>query len=383
MRKSLVKYLEISEQYYQIFEKKKAPLAWVSTFVPIEILEAMGIYYIFPESYAAVIAASGKESDYISHSMQMCLDRSLCSYSTAFNGSYFKREGPKGVPGKPDVLIASNNQCGTLPGWWNYLAKKLDVPLFILDYPGELSFDSSTRDYIAGQHEHLINFLQSCTSCTFSEEKIQLAIRNSKKSIMAWKRVLNLRETYFISPQITFDYIFPLITRRCDENTVAFYTYLYVDLIKSLSKTVNEKRIFWVGYPLWHKGKRYMVPKNFNEIKVVLDDYSSWWNLDYRGKTWREVLVKAYNFTILNRTLEYRSNWICDMVKKYKIDGIIFNMNKSCKRAKGLDTALKRWLDIPSVIINTDMIDRSFFFKPTLNIRLETFMEALGYGFGY
>ena len=31
------------------------------------------------------------------------------------------------MPPRPDVLIATNNQCNTLPGWWNILAEKYDA----------------------------------------------------------------------------------------------------------------------------------------------------------------------------------------------------------------------------------------------------------------
>ena len=53
-------------EYYKNFSKyakehsPESKVAWVTAFTPIEILEALDISYYYPESYAAVIAASGK-----------------------------------------------------------------------------------------------------------------------------------------------------------------------------------------------------------------------------------------------------------------------------------------------------------------------------------
>ena len=54
--------------YYKDFSKYakgRAPaqkVAWVTSFTPVEILDALDIEYIYPESYAAVIAAVSEET---------------------------------------------------------------------------------------------------------------------------------------------------------------------------------------------------------------------------------------------------------------------------------------------------------------------------------
>lgn len=60
---------KLMREYYKNFSKyakgKKSEnkIAWVTSFTPVEILEALGVLYYYPESYAAVIAASGKEQE--------------------------------------------------------------------------------------------------------------------------------------------------------------------------------------------------------------------------------------------------------------------------------------------------------------------------------
>jgi benzoyl-CoA reductase/2-hydroxyglutaryl-CoA dehydratase subunit BcrC/BadD/HgdB len=388
MKKSLFKFIELSQDYYRLFNGSKTvkerPLAWVTAFTPVEILAAMDIDYIFPESYAAVISASGKEQEYITRSLEMHLDRSVCSYSTAFNGSYFTGEGPKGTPAPPDLLIAANNQCNTLPGWWNYLSGKLNVPLFVIDYPGELNFANHTREYIKEQHARLIDFLTARTSADFNEDKVKAAVENSRRAVESWEKIAASRNEYYISPQVTFDYIFPLVIRRCDPRTADFYPSLYEDIMATAPKIENEKRVLWMGYPLWYDNKRYFSAVEAEDIKIVMDDYSSWWNLDYTGesdkRTWQEILAKAYNSTILNQPLENRQEWIQKVIDRWGIDGLIFNLNRSCKRAAALNASLKDLVHLPAVVIETDMVDRTFSNPASLELRIDTFKEMVRNG---
>jgi benzoyl-CoA reductase/2-hydroxyglutaryl-CoA dehydratase subunit BcrC/BadD/HgdB len=383
MKKSLFKFLEISKDYYQKFAQKRrgSVLAWVTSFTPVEILSAMGIDYIYPESYAAVIAASGNAEKYIEKSAAMNWDTSICSYSTVFNGSFFSGEGPKGIPARPDFLIAANNQCNTLPGWWSYLAKTLDIPLFLLDYPGELNFNLETQQYIIKQHERLIEFLETHTPAVdryqFSEARVLRAIESSRRAVKSWENIIRLRKEYLISSQVTFDYLLPMVICRCDERTADFYHLLLEDLLNSIQKIDKEKRILWLGYPLWFKNRRYLPAVETQDIKITMDHYSTWWNLYYSGDTWREILVRAYNFTPLNRVVKQWAKQVEEMIGNYRIDGIIFNINKSCKRSAALEWALKDQIDLPSVVIETDMVDRRFLNETSSRVRLDAFNEMM------
>lgn len=379
-RDTILKFIKIKKDYNKNFTKyskdKKKPLAWVSSFVPIEILYAMDIDFVFPESYAAVIASSGAEEKFIEKSQEKGFDSFVCSYSTCFNGSYMLNEGPNGVPLKPDVLIASNNQCNTLTGWWNYLSNKLKVPLFVLDYPGE-SKSKDSEEYIIKQYEKLIEFLKEKTERKFDENIIYDAINNSIKSISSWKKILDLSKENYVPSNITFDYLLPLIIARNVKETGEFYDLFYEELKKEVKPLKHEKRVLWSGYPLWYSPKRYLSDIEDDSIKITANDYSSWWNLEYKGDDWEHKLACAYNYTILNKTLKSRIEIIRHMIREYKIDGVIFNSNKSCKRESSCIYPIKNSIDIPSVVINSDMVDRSFLNTESTNLKLETFKGVL------
>ena len=113
----------IMRDYYKDFSKysrgrkPEKLVAWVTSFAPIEILEALDISYYYPESYAAVIAASGRDQEMLQEGDNNALSTDCCSYSCCIEGCLVKEDGPRGIPPKPDILIATNNQCNTLPNW--------------------------------------------------------------------------------------------------------------------------------------------------------------------------------------------------------------------------------------------------------------------------
>ena len=96
-------------EYYKDFSKYakgKLPekkVAWVTAFVPVEILEALDISYYYPESYAAVIAASSAEQPLLEESEAGCLSRDCCSYSCCIEGCMEQEKGPRAArPGCAD-----------------------------------------------------------------------------------------------------------------------------------------------------------------------------------------------------------------------------------------------------------------------------------------
>jgi benzoyl-CoA reductase/2-hydroxyglutaryl-CoA dehydratase subunit BcrC/BadD/HgdB len=377
-------FAAIIQKYYSNFSRKAGsgrtsdrPLAWVTSFAPIEIVHALDMEYVFPESYAAVIAASRKGDEYIGKAYEMNMDPSVCSYSTCFNGSYFSSTGPRGVPFRPDVLIATNNQCNTLAGWWNHLSLELDVPLFVIDYPGEQKEKESAHRYVRQQHERLIAFLEGLSGARLNEDRLRQGIDNSRRSVGEWKKFLALRNTRYIPCQVSFDYILPLIVARCKEETGDFYNEFAAEYSEEAPLLTDEKRLLWYGYPLWYHHKRYIEKFETERIKIVADDYSSWWNLDYTGDTWEEQLVAAYNYTYLNRDLEFKKRFLDDLVKYYAIDGIIFNANRSCKRESSLVVPLKQSVNLPSVVVNSDMIDGKYYNVDAENLNYDIFGEIL------
>ncbi len=362
MEQTIVKLqTKLMREYYKYFSKYargKKPdtkVAWVTSFTPIEILEALGISYYYPESYAAVIAASEKEQDLLKESTNQNLSRDCCSYSCCIEGCIQLEEGPRGVPPKPDILIATNNQCNTLPNWWNILSERYKIPLIVIDYPGEEVNREIAEGYVLTQHKKLIEKLEGFSGNKMDYSVLDQLIENSIGSVSAWKKVIAYMRTKCLKPTIFFDDISYLITSRCKPETARFYELMALDLSSLDDAENNLPPVFWLGYPLWYHQDRYL-SELLDDFKIVGSNYLTWWNLDYSGKDCYEKLFNAYNYTFLNLSQETRTRRLTENIRNSGAVCAVTLHNKSCK----CDFVSARNIDIPQAELEIDMIDRNF-----------------------
>lgn len=368
----------LMREYYRYFSKyakgkvPEAPVAWVTAFTPVEILKALGILYYYPESYAAVIAASEKEQEYIKESEKRNLSADCCSYSCCFNGSLLLEEGPRGVPPEPDVLIATNNQCNTLPVWWNTLAEIYDVPLIILDYPGEGCDREEAFSYVKKQHEMLTGKMEALAGRKLDEEELLQLVNNSERSVKAWNGLISNLKTKDLSPTTLFDDINFLITARCNEDTAKLY-----DMMAGECETLEDADplsipVFWLGYPLWYHADRYL--KELMEgLRISGSNYITWWSIDYSGEDVYEKLFNAYNYTFLNLLQESRDERLGKLIEESGAKGAIVLHNKSCK----CDFVSARNVGLPQAELDTDMIDREYLNLEKARIQIELLKETI------
>lgn len=357
------------------YNKGKPPahkVAWVTAFTPVEILEALDIGYIYPESYAAVIAASGKEQTFLEESERQFLCRDCCSYSCCFEGSLVLESGPRGMPPKPDILIAANNQCNTLPNWWNMLAQRYGVPLIVLDYPGELAAQQDTLAYVTIQHKELIAQLEMLSGNTLDMDRLAQLIQNSENSVAAWRRILELFPKRNLSPTLLFDSISYLITSRCKPETAELYTAMQIELSEIPEANGDKPALFWLGYPLWYHAKRYL-PELLGDCRISGSNYIACWNLDYLGNTPLEKMFYAYNYIFTNLSPETKRAWLAVCIEQSGAVGAISLHNKSCK----CHFATSQYVDLPQAEIEIDMVDRKFLNVDRAKRQIDVLLESI------
>lgn len=375
MKKSIIGLQTgLMKEYYRYFSKyakgrtPENKVAWVTAFTPVEILEALDMIYYYPESYAAVIAASGKEQELIRNSERSDLSRDCCSYSCCFNGCLDNEDAPRGTPPEPDVLIATNNQCDTLPNWWNVLAVKYDVPLIVIDYPGENMQRGDAFSYVTGQHRSLISKLEKLTGNKLDEDRLSGMIENSSLSVEKWKKVISYLPQKDINPASFFDDISFLITSRCRTETAELYDLMAESLENTENADDDRIRTFWLGYPLWYHKDR-ILSECLDDFRITGSNYITWWNLDYSGSDAYEKLFSAYNYTFLNLSRESRDERLRELIRASKAECAVVLHNKSCK----CDLVSARNIELLQAELDIDMIDREY-----LNVdRAKTQMEIL------
>lgn len=369
---------KLTREYYRDFSKyakgrtPERKVAWVTAFTPVEILEALDIEYIFPESYAAVIAASGKEQDTLRRSEQEGLCSDCCAYSGCFNGAMSLGSAPRGCPPKADVLIATNNQCDTLLNWWNLLAEEYRIPLIVLDYPGEGADRETALSYVTAQHKELILRMEQLSGNSLDMAHLSELIRNSIRSVAAWERVVNLFPTKDIAPTLLFDGISYLITARCKAETAELYDAMARELAEMPEADSSKKPLFWLGYPLWYHPKRFL-EQLLPDFRISGSNYITWWSLDYAGCEPMEQLFSAYNYTFLNLIAETKRARLKKCIDRSGAVGALSLRNKSCK----CDFVSARYIDMPQVELEIDMIDRTYLDMERAKQQIDILRESL------
>ena len=138
----------------------------------MELFVAHDIIPIYPENHAVANLTAKKGAELCSVRKIMGYTSHLCAY--ARSDLAYRKTGmtvTKGIP-EPDLFLACNAQCFTLTKWFQVLARKGNLPLFVFDTPEHI-MDKKAREeivkYCVLQLKELIGFLEDS-----NEEEIRL-----------------------------------------------------------------------------------------------------------------------------------------------------------------------------------------------------------------
>jgi len=364
-------------------EEEGRPIAYITAFTPVEILRAMGVVCVYPESYAVVCAASKQNTDIIQASGAEAFAQDLCSYSLlSFGAEHCAKLPLRGLP-QPDMLIATNNQCGTLMCWFRLLAQKKNVPLFVLDYPAPVDGRPALAEYITRQYEALVEFVGSLTGRELNASVLHEQVERSRETCRLWKKVHEVNKTKpaRLEAHKLVDALFPIGVAKGTQQARDYYEALVGELSQKAGEgPADAVRVVWHGYPMWFLPKKF--PRGFDEgFQLVLNDYTLWWALEYPDDgTDMEALAAVYSDTYLNRSIQRKVDEVADLVAAYSIDGVICHVNRSCRRALADVHPLRKALyelTIPSVTVESDMANPGFYSEEQITLRIESFRDAL------
>ncbi|MFW6381428.1 MAG: 2-hydroxyacyl-CoA dehydratase, partial [Bacillota bacterium] len=122
--------------------KHQRPVVWCSTFVPSELVYALGGVPFMPEVAAGFSAAAGLGDELITRAEGDWLNPDLCSIHRS--GTGLKKAG---LLPEPDLMIASAHLCDGAKKYLQQLAREYDCPFYLLETP----YSSENRDWLARQ----------------------------------------------------------------------------------------------------------------------------------------------------------------------------------------------------------------------------------------
>jgi len=392
---SAEKMKEIMTNYYidaKTAEQAGKKVAWITSGGPVEPLIAMDIIPVYPENHGAMIGASKMGGDLCQRAEEMGYSGDLCSYARSDIACSLIDGGPIGGLPRPDMLVCCNNICGTVLKWYEIQARYYDVPLFILDTPFcHTEYSDEARKYVRRQVDEYITFLEGTTQKRLDQDRMKEVGRLSVEAQRLWQAVLDTAMNR-PSPMTCFDaffYLALIVTLRGTPVVVDYYQSLLEELEQrvtdGISAIPNEKyRLLWDNLPIWYRMRWLSEKFASHDACLVADTYTSAWSLSLRymdEEKYLDSLAEGYARAYINIGVDEMIKIVLEMVDKYDVDGFVMHSNRSCKPYSlgqyDIQRAVQEERGIPSVIIESHMVDERSFSESQAETRIDAFMEIL------
>ncbi len=376
----------------ELEDKRDQPVAWITTMVPIEILHAAGVFPFYPENYSALCAARGVSGDLIQIASQSGIPRDLCGYATCNVGTVLSGQGAFGKGGvpRPDFLIASRLTCDLHLGWFSYLSRYYDVPLFIIDAPYRTGADYGEIDkaYFIAQIKRFIAFLEKQTGQLIGNDKLEKAIGLSDQASLSWTEISlsRMNRPSPLASRDVFSLMFPMVTLAGTPEAVTFYEDISSEVKRMVAGrkdgTGQERyRLIWDLFPPWHDMKLWNYFDDAGAV-FVIDFYADAFSGRLNNPDPLQAISDKYLFNpSLQRGIEDKKKKIDKLVQDFHLDAAVFMSNRSCRYFSlgqfGLAAFMRDQLKLPVLSIEGDHMDPQRYVKESVVNNIKTFLEML------
>lgn len=372
-------------------------IAWCTSVGPAELLLSMGFLVYYPENHGAMLGATRMASNCIPAANAIGYSPDICSYLTSDVGAYIRKETPlsrayEGIEGlpKPDVLVFNTNQCRDVQDWLSWYSREMDVPLIGISTFRNIGKISD--DVLAGivqQIKDLIPTLEKISGNKFDIDKFRETMARSKRCSELWEEVLETN-TASPAPMSFFDatiHMGPAVVLRGSDTANQYYELLAKELKDRIADGTGavegEKfRLYWEGMPIW--GKLRDLSEFFISLKtaVIASSYcNSWIFKAFDPADPFLSTARAYTEIFIVRDETFKERYIEDVVRRFKLDGILFHDSKTCPNNSnnryGMPERLEKRLGLPTLTINGDLNDLRCYSEEQAKTNIEAFIEQL------
>ncbi len=134
--------------------------------------------------------------------------------------------------------------------------------------------------------------------------------------------------------------------------------------------------------PIW--GKLRDLSEFFYDLKscIVASTYCNSWIFDQLDPDDPfDSMARAYLELFIVRDEDYKESYIENMVKRFRIDGIIFHDSKTCPNNSnaryGMPKRLAEKLGVPTLVVDGDLNDLRCYSEEQAKTNIEAFIEQL------
>jgi len=394
----------IRSDYQQGHEHKKSgkPIVWSCSLVEKELFYAMGLHPYYPEQFASLCAVRRKTKDSEKEAVRFArlaeqagYSSDLCGYERVATGYVLGGElydAPLEGMAQPDLLVTTSSVCDVRLKWFEDIAQRLKIPLFTLDRP-ERVFEGIMQPpkphevrYYRSQLEDVLNFMTEVTGTKYDPDRLNKCLDWSYKTNELRLEILELRKAV-PSPMGCADgfaTMYPGMYCSGTEKAYNFYKALRDEVKAKVDagqgQIENEKfRLLWYGIPTWFNMGIFNYFESIGGVFAYEPTYNpNPWPPRGNDDPLTEMAVRTLSIgSSMNTTLRA----ILEQCREYNIAGGVLAFLLTCRPfylpSLELRLALERELGIPSVLIESDLVDERSFSEAQIKTRMDAFAEQI------
>lgn len=372
-----------------------------------ELLLAFGMAPVFPEINSLQMAVRRVAHEYLNEAEDYGYSPDICGYVKADVALQLRKgRHPMGVIPKPDVAILTN-ACNTYLKWGEIWERLHGTPVFTVDVPGTRASGAQTwpgdpdferdRTYVERQIRELIPLLERVSKRRFDIDRLRETMANANAMGEAFRTLIALnRSTPAVFNAVSEGTVYLGVANgfRGTPEGAAYFR----DLVEEMSfkaqngiGTVTEEkyRLVFVGVPC------YPIFRRFNELfsewgGAFVNSTYLWFASGGAGLGWQydlsrpiESLAEGTLISVRHAmdSMFFQDRALLDLIDPFQVDGIVFHGIKSCRTTStGLSDArrvLSDTRDVPSLFLESDMMDRRVVSEAQMKNRVDAFFEGL------
>ncbi|NIM48550.1 MAG: hypothetical protein GTN62_02275 [Gemmatimonadales bacterium] len=372
-----------------------------------ELLRVFDLPLVFPEINSLQTAVRRVAHEYLNEAEDYGYSPDICGYVKADVATQLRAGSlPMGRIPKPAVAVYTN-ACNTYIKWAEIWERIHGCPTFVLDVPGTRAAGAQTwpgdpdfendRRYVAAQIRELIPVLEEATGIKFDVDRLREAMKHANVMNAGWKRVLELnRSRPSLFNALTDGTIYLGVSNgfRGSEAGAKYFSELVEEMeyksARGIGTLTDERyRLIFVGVPC------YPIFRRFNELFTELggtfvNSTYLWFasggsNVGFQYDLEDPLASLAEGVLISVRdamdSMFFQTQVLVDMIETHGADGVVYHPIKSCRTVStGLADnrrALMEARDVPSLFLESDMMDRRVVSEAQLKNRIDAFFEGL------
>ncbi len=372
-----------------------------------EILRVFDLPMVFPEIHSLQTAIRHVADDFLNVAEDYGYSPDICGYVKAdFALQMQNGHHPMGRIPKPRLAVLTN-ACNTYLKWGEIWERIYDIPMFSIDvpatreagtktWPGDEQFEREKK-YVKVQLTELIELCEKLTGKKFDIDRLKEILGHVNTMSLGWKRVLELNQSKpSLFNALTDGTVYLGMSNvyrgtpegaRFFDNLVEEMEYMSANGIGTL--TDEKYRLSFIGVPC------YPIFRRFNEMfsewggTFVMSTYL-WFaaggaNLGFQYDLDNPLDSLAEGVLISVRdamdSMFHPELTVLEQANEFNIDGVVYHPIKSCRTTSAGMADNRRALmensDLPSLFIESDMMDSRVVSEAQMKNRIDAFFEGL------